>query len=67
MKRQTSCSGCGVVLKDRPTSCPLCGAELTPREVAPPRPQDLEAEDYQNDVRRLREELRKLRDDAEAV
>jgi hypothetical protein len=65
MKRPSRCSGCGVVLKDRPASCPLCGAELTPREQAPPL--EVDAEDYQDHVRALRDELKRLRGEPEAV
>ena len=59
------CSECGAELRLRPASCPLCGAEVTDKSwsVTP-----TSAEDYQSNVRDLREELRKLRNDgAEAV
>jgi predicted amidophosphoribosyltransferase len=59
------CSECGAELKLRPASCPLCGAEVTDKSwSAGPT----SAEDYQSNVRDLREQLRKLRNDgAEAV
>jgi predicted amidophosphoribosyltransferase len=59
------CSECGAELRLRPASCPLCGAEVTDKSwSATP----VSAEDYQSNVRDLREQLRKLRNDgAEAV
>lgn len=63
--RGSRCSECGSVLRDRPASCPLCGAELT--SGSGPKPAD-DPVDYQDNVRKLRDELKRLRDgDAEAV
>jgi hypothetical protein len=61
------CSGCGAELEPGSDSCPLCGAE--PRSKRAPRTSEpASVEDYQSDVRKLREQLRKLRDKgAEAV
>ncbi|MDQ4125798.1 MAG: hypothetical protein M3134_09390 [Actinomycetota bacterium] len=61
----THCSECGAELKLRPASCPLCGRE-TPFVAREPVAIDLDA--YQDNVRRLRDELYRIRrDDAEAV
>jgi predicted amidophosphoribosyltransferase len=63
------CNGCGAELEVGPECCPLCGAE--PRIVArKPRPRErapVAVDDYQASVRKLRAQLRRLRDDAEAV
>lgn len=58
--KKRNCSECGVGLEPGLTSCPLCGAE------APVDPSALTTEhgDYQAKVRKLRDELRKLRDGA---
>lgn len=65
MMRATRCSECGSVLRDRPASCPLCGRDLSDGAGKPPK---VEPGDYQDNVRKLREELKRLRgDDAEAV
>lgn len=60
-----NCSECGAELKLRPASCPLCGRE-TPYVRKEPVAIDLD--DYQSNVRTLRDELHRIRrDDAEAV
>lgn len=63
------CNECGPVFRDRPVAssedntCPLCGAELKVRERV-----ELDGDEYQTNVRALREELRRLRSgEAEAV
>lgn len=63
------CNECGAVFRDRPVasseeeSCPLCGALLKTRERV-----SLDDEDYQTNIRALREELKRLRSgEAEAV
>ncbi len=59
------CSECGAELRLRPASCPLCG-EATPY-VAKERVH-IDLDDYQSNVRSLRDELHRIRrDDAEAV
>ena len=60
------CSECGAELRLRPASCPLCGADVTDKSLSAT---PTSAEDYQSNVRDLREQLRKLRnnDGAEAV
>ena len=62
------CSECGAELRLRSASCPLCGtepgAEHKPTH-APAEPIDKDS--YQSDLRALREQLRRLRDGAEAV
>ncbi len=61
MKR---CAECGVETDACAPLCPLCGANLadepSPRVVT-------DVDDYQQRVRALREQLRVLRDEAEAV
>ena len=62
------CSECGAELRLGPARCPLCGAE--PRAKGEPaRGSTVENVDhYQSDVRKLREQLKKLREeDAKAV
>lgn len=67
MSRATRCSECGSVLRDRPDSCPLCGRSFE-RAIEKEPAADSSADGYQDRVRALREELRKLREnDAEAV
>ena len=62
---EAHCSECGAELKLRPASCPLCGRD-TPFVVKERVAIDLD--DYQSNVRLLREELYRIRrDDAEAV
>ncbi len=64
MRRGMRCKECGSVLRDRPDSCPLCGSELGGKD---PRG-SVDAEKYQDNVRKLREELDRLRKgEAEAV
>jgi predicted amidophosphoribosyltransferase len=59
------CSECGAELRLRPASCPLCGTDLwtAPEVVAVPE----DEETYQSNVRQLRDELKRLRDEAQAV
>ena len=61
------CKECGAELRHDVDNCPLCGADAaarTPRRAAAPT----NVEDYQRDIRKLRERLKKLRDGgAEAV
>lgn len=59
------CSECGAELRLRPHRCPLCGAEVAqPLAESPPAKS---VEKYQEGLRDLRKQLKKLRDDAEAV
>ena len=65
MPRTEHCSECGAELRLRPASCPLCG-EKTP--FAPKERVSIDLDDYQSNVRSLRDELNRIRrDDAEAV
>ena len=59
------CRECGAELRLRPASCPLCGADLAAEPLKAVAPADEET--YQSNVRELREELRRLRDEATAV
>jgi hypothetical protein len=58
------CSECGAELRLGPAHCPLCGTDNSVRRWARPVP---DVEIYQDKVRTLREQLRRLREDAEAV
>jgi predicted amidophosphoribosyltransferase len=58
------CGECGAGLEPRATRCPLCGGS-TPAPVGEREPRDIDS--YQADVRRLREQLKALREGAEAV
>lgn len=51
------------MLEARPARCPLCGTDAdTPADKSP------DVDGYQSNLRKLREELKRLReDDAEAV
>lgn len=61
------CKECGAELRHDLDNCPLCGADAAAR--APRRAAaSTNVEDYQRDIRKLRERLKKLRDGgAEAV
>ena len=65
MARPKKCSECGAELRLRPHRCPLCGTEVTRPEVAAPAETNVER--YQEGLRDLRKQLKKLRDEAEAV
>ena len=60
--RAKKCNECGAELRQGVANCPLCGA------AEDARPSDswvpvVEVDDYQSNVRQLREQLKKLRDD----
>jgi predicted amidophosphoribosyltransferase len=70
MKKKELCSECGAELQAGPARCPLCGADAADKSghknVDWERPTSVKS--YQDDVRSLREELKRLRDEgAEAV
>jgi predicted amidophosphoribosyltransferase len=59
------CRECGAQLRLRSTSCPLCGSEEENSGSSRPpkkKPSVASVDDYQSDIRKLREELRRLRD-----
>lgn len=60
--KQRKCTECGVGLEPGLTACPLCGAEA----AVPAGALITEEGDYQAKVRKLRDELRKLREDGAA-
>ena len=59
------CSECGAELRHGPASCPLCGADADAPGTQDPwaPPPVVEVDSYQSNVRHLREQLMKLRDD----
>ena len=59
------CGECGAQLRLGSASCPLCGAVAATKQARAPQPSEVES--YQSGLRELREQLRKLREDAEAV
>ena len=63
------CSGCGAELQVGSTACPLCGTAASAKaEWGSPPKVEKDVTGYQSDFRKLRDELKKLReDDAEAV
>jgi hypothetical protein len=57
------CSGCGAEVRFGPASCSLCGefvGKPPPAQTSRPK-QGQSVETYQEDLRKLREELDKLR------
>ena len=54
-----SCSECGAKVSLRSTHCPLCGADVPAQ--ATKRPAGVPVEEYQDNVRQLRDELIRLR------
>jgi predicted amidophosphoribosyltransferase len=62
------CNGCGAELELGPDRCPLCGGDAHLKKVKPKREKAPSVDDYQQNVRELRKQLKRLRDDgAEAV
>ncbi len=61
-KAKEKCTECGAGLSAGPASCPLCGAEQ--KHAVEPGALVTEHGDYQEKVRKLRDELRRLRDGA---
>lgn len=60
------CSVCGAELRLRPHRCPLCGAEVGGDNPCD-KPTATSVENYQEGLRKLRKQLKKLRAEAEAV
>ncbi|MEA2451968.1 MAG: hypothetical protein QOG04_678 [Actinomycetota bacterium] len=65
MAAPKKCSECGAELRLRPHRCPLCGAEVDAAKADAPAETNVER--YQEGMRDLRKQLKKLRDEAEAV
>jgi predicted amidophosphoribosyltransferase len=62
------CNGCGAELQLGPDRCPLCGEDAHLTSGARKREKAPSVDDYQQNVRALRKQLKRLRDDgAEAV
>ena len=57
------CRECGAHLSREGSCCPLCGEQAHPES----RPAETDVSTYQASVQELREQLRRLRRDAEAV
>jgi uncharacterized Zn finger protein (UPF0148 family) len=60
-RKLATCKACGAGLPPGPAACPLCGTEIAAATDAAPEP-----EDYQETIRHLRDELRRLREDGAA-
>lgn len=59
MKRKPNrCGECGAELRLGPATCPLCGASTG---AAPARAEARDVDDYHDHVRKLRDELKKLK------
>lgn len=61
-----TCDGCGAEVSFGPASCPLCGSFVgnpPPQKGISELPKK-KVEDYHEDLRRLREELDKLRQES---
>ena len=67
--RVKRCRECGAELESGPERCPLCGAEGGPQAaaIAAFAQGDGDVDSYQQRLRALKEQLRRLRDDAKAV
>jgi predicted amidophosphoribosyltransferase len=65
MAAPKKCSECGAELRLRPHRCPLCGAEVPQPKTETPAETNVER--YQEGMRDLQKQLKKLRDEAEAV
>jgi len=57
------CRECGAHLSQEGACCPLCGEQAGPESG----PAETDVSTYQASVQELREQLRRLRHDAEAV
>lgn len=62
--RAKRCAECGAELRQGVSNCPLCGADSdAPGPPDPWKAPMVEVDTYQSNVRHLREQLKKLRDD----
>jgi uncharacterized Zn finger protein (UPF0148 family) len=57
------CGECGAELRQGVVSCPLCGTDSNAPAADSWGAPVVEVDDYQSNVRHLREQLKKLRDD----
>ena len=64
MAKAKRCAECGAELRLRSAPCPLCGTDPEAAEGPVVKPVEIVADvaNYQKDLRKLRDELKKLRE-----
>ena len=68
MPKHKLCSECGAELEPGPALCPLCGTPARAEKDWSDKPPTGGVDDYHSDLRKLKAQLKRLRDDdAEAV